>query len=533
MSRNTLCSNSNRSRCLAIIFLFLIFGQIEGQRRSAEPQEEITFQQVTEREYQKAFNELWPLGFRPESAKVQTIDGEVLFSLRMKKPKFPIDCQANHLLTDARFSELDQKYKSQDYKLRIHETFDWFGTRRHLAIWMRASKAQPLGQIWKLAKQVPASGKARRRFRALDNLYKSFLFKNQIPGATVAVAYQGKIIYERGFGYSELDDEIEMLPETRMRIASISKPITAAAIMRLVDQRKLSLSQPVFQTILVPKDAPVDPRIQNITIDHLLRHRGGWDRGKSYDPMFIQQRIAKHFETKTPVGTDKIVEYMLTQPLDFTPGTKEVYSNFGYCVLGRVIEKITKMNYETYVRNEILGPVGANSMAIGGTLKSELQSDETHYYSRTGRLANSIIEPGKSDQPRQYGGWHLESLDSHGGWISSAGDLVKFASAFDAPNDCPIMSADAVKTMFIPFELTRLNRSKSYYAYGWRVVLIADGKANTFHSGKLTGTSTMLVRRHDGYTWAFLFNCGSDLNGKTLSSKMDSLMHQAVNAVKN
>ncbi len=510
-------------------------GRAPMQEREQEL-EEYVFERVTEREYQQAFDELWPKGYRPDKAKVESVDGEVKFSLLMRRPVVPVDCVAKHLLTDDKFQELDREMQGRDFNLRIHETFTWLGTDRHLAVWMRESKAKPLVEIWRSAKRIPSNGKTHRRFRSVDDMMQQFLFENQVPGATLAISRDGQLIYEKGFGYSDIEQETEMLPDTQMRIASVTKPITAAAIMRLADQGKLSLDEPVFQTILAPEDEPTDQRLLDITVDHLLRHRGGWDRGKSYDPMFIQDRVSEHFGVKTPVNPDRIIEYMMKQPLDFEPGSREAYSNFGYSVLGRLIERVSGKSYEDYVQSEILDPVGAGSMKIGGTLKSELQENETRYYTRSGGLTDeSVAEPGKFDQPVQYGGWDLTTLDSHGGWIASASDLVRFASAFDQPEDCDLMSLDAIKTMFVPIDLGALKAGRRgvsrYYCYGWRVVINKAGQANAYHSGKLAGTSTLLLRRYDGLSWAILFNCESDPEGKTLSSKIDPLIHQAVNAI--
>ncbi len=528
-------------RPIFALFLLLILAgtilaqQQKSQRPTNRDLDEYVFDRVTEREYQQAFDTYWPQGYRPAMAKVETINGDTKFSLLMQRPSSPIDCTAKHLLTDQSFRKLNQELSNRDFQLTIHEEFEWSGTNRHLAVWTRASKAKPLEAIWDAADRIPASGKTHRRFRPVDRLMQQFLFENQIPGATLAISRNGKIFYERGFGYSNTEAKEEMQPATRMRIASISKPITAAAIMRLVDQGKLSLDARVFQTVLASDRPPADKRVLDITVDHLLRHRAGWDRSQSYDPMFIQDRVATFFDTTTPVGTDKIIKYMLTQKLDFDPGSREAYSNFGYCVLGRVIEKVTGMGYEEFVRREILEPLGADATVIGGTLESELLDDEAHYYTRSGMLTDeSVMEPGKFDQPRQYGGWYLRSLDSHGGWISTAGDLVRFASAFDQPEKCKLMSEEAVRTMFLPVDLKSIpqrNRTRRYYAYGWMVVTTNDRQVNTFHSGKLAGTSTLLVRRFDGYNWAVLFNCGSDQQGKTLSSKIDPLIHRAVNAI--
>jgi N-acyl-D-amino-acid deacylase len=129
-------------------------------------------------------------------------------------------------------------------------------------------------------------------------------------------------------------------------------------------------------------------------------------------------------------------------------------------------------------------------------------------------------------------------MDSHGGWIASAVDLVRFASSFDDPRHSKILSAKSIETIFArpPGEtgLTKDGKPKPvYYGCGWEVRHVGSGeKINTWHNGALDGTSTLLVRRADGLTWAVLFNTRDDAQGKDLSGEIDSLVHKAADEVK-
>src|SRR5262249_38714238 len=154
-------------------------------------------------------------------------------------------------------------------------------------------------------------------------------------------------------------------PRSLFRIASVSKPITSAAVLQLVEQGKLGLDDRVVDLLDVRHNgdpiAPADPRLKRVTIRHLLQHRGGWDRDKSFDPMFRSVRIAREFGTRPPAGPELIIASMWKRPLDFDPGARSCYSNFGYCVLGRVIEKVSGISYEAYVREHILAPLGIHA----------------------------------------------------------------------------------------------------------------------------------------------------------------------------
>ena len=128
------------------------------------------------------------------------------------------------------------------------------------------------------------------------------------------------------------------------RIASVSKPITAVAILQLVERGKLKLSDKIVDVLKMEphleEGAKLDERWKDVTIEHCLLHTGGWNRDKSYDPMFQAPRMAKSLEVELPIEPAHVIRYMLGQPLDFDPGAQYAYSNFGYCLLGRVIEKV-------------------------------------------------------------------------------------------------------------------------------------------------------------------------------------------------
>src|SRR5262249_9689546 len=178
----------------------------------------------------------------------------------------------------------------------------------------------------------------------------------------------------------------------------------------------------------------LDPRWQEVTILQLLQHTGGWNRDKTFDPMFRSRQIANALDIKTPPKQEDIIRYMLGRPLDFDPGTDDAYSNFGYCLLGRVIEKVGGQPYGDHVRQEVLAPLGIRDMRLGKTLLSERAPHEVRYYDEKQRTGPAVLGPQIGEPvPLPYGAWSIETMDSHGGWIGSAVDLVCFASAFDDP----------------------------------------------------------------------------------------------------
>ena len=289
--------------------------------------------------------------------------------------------------------------------------------------------------------RLPVTGKAEAELASLNRMMTEFLPKYRIPGGAFAVARNGRIAYERGFGHADRDAREPVKPDALFRVASISKPITAVAILQLVERGKLKLDAKVFDVLGLtdPKgpDISFDERWRKVTILHLLHHAGGWDRGTSFDPMFRSSKIADVLKTKPPAGPADIIRYMLRQPLQFDPGAY-AYSNFGYCLLGRVIEKVSGLPYEDYVRREVLAPLGVRRMRVGHTLLKDRARDEVRYYKADNAMVPALLGP-ELGQPVAvpYGGFYLEAMDSHGGWIASAADLVRFAAAFNVPDRCP------------------------------------------------------------------------------------------------
>jgi CubicO group peptidase (beta-lactamase class C family) len=379
------------------------------------------------------------------------------------------------------------------------------------------------------------TGAHRAELGPFDELMTSFVKEQHVPGAALAVTKEGRLVYARGFGGADREGHQTVAPNALFRIASISKPITAAAVLHLVENNRVGLDDTVWHLLKLAESA--DARWKNVTLLHLLQHTGGWDRDVSFDPMFRYRRIAEALKVSLPIEPQHIIQFMLTQPLDFDPGTRYAYSNFGYCLLGRVIEHVTGSTYEHYVQKHVLRLVGIGRMRLGKTPLAERAHGEVMYYDERDREGPAVVGNIGAAVPLPYGAWSLEVMDAHGAWLASAVDLVRFASAFDEPGKCPILRADSVEKMFAhPQGLAGYQADGSphpaYYACGWNVRPIGSkGRRNTWHAGALDGTSTLLVRRHDRTNWAVLFNTRNGPNGKSLSGQIDSLVHKAADQV--
>jgi CubicO group peptidase (beta-lactamase class C family) len=383
------------------------------------------------------------------------------------------------------------------------------------------------------------------KLEAYDKLMTDFMRDHNPPGAALAVAYRGRLVYARGFGHADVEKQELAKPTSLFRIASISKTFTSAAVLWLVEKGKLKLDDRVFPILhlepLLEGGAKMDPRWHDITVRHCLQHTGGWDRGKSFDPMgaHTAERVAEAFRVSLPIDHYQIIRYTMGKLLDSDPGTSYAYSNFGYCVLGRVIEAVSKKPYGAFVAKNILAPLGIRRMKLGKNLLEDRTPGEVKYYDGGDRTSRAISGPNIGRRvPLPYGVECLETMDANGGWIASAVDLLRFATALDEPEKCRILNKRTIETMLAPPPGAAGHQpngkpKQSFYACGWNVRSSQDnGHCTKSHAGLLAGSSTMLFCRHDGVDWAALFNCDADKNGKEFAGMINPLLHQVADETK-
>ena len=219
--------------------------------------------------------------------------------------------------------------------------------------------------------------------RKFDRLIERFIQKWELKGVSFALMKDDRLIYSKGYGYADLEKGIPMDVMHVFRIASISKLITAVGIMKLQEEGKLKLSDCVFGPQGILNDSVFsdikDKRSCKITVEHLLRHQGGYTLAYG-DPMFNPLLIAKKMNVQPPADLNTMIRYVLSRRLQYTPGTSSAYSNIGYGILSRVIEKASGMDYETYIRKHILLPAGCFDMHLGKNLYEEKLPNEVKYY---------------------------------------------------------------------------------------------------------------------------------------------------------
>jgi CubicO group peptidase (beta-lactamase class C family) len=388
-----------------------------------------------------------------------------------------------------------------------------------------SSRNAPLNNITPLSYKLTNELSADPSMKSVDSIITDFLARNKIKGASVAITRDSKLVYAKGFGWANEEKGIAVEPKHIFRIASVSKLITAVTIMKIAEEGRISLDDHVFGREGILNDSIYlnykDNRIEKITVLHLLNHTPGWNNKKE-DPLFESEAIARKMNVKPPADIETVIQYYLQQDLSYDPGTKYCYSNFGYAVLGKIIEKVTGMDYEDYVQFAILHPLGIYDMHIGKSSMEERPDNEVCYYvlGRDSRFysVDGSGEPGS----KVYSGNNIELLSAAGGWVASAPELIKFIVAVDGfPEKPDILSDESIETM------TKADR-RTRKLIGWRG---ADGYGTWWRTGTLTGTSALIIRNRNGINWVVLMNTTTKGRSR-IHNEMSKTMFNAVKSVK-
>lgn len=337
----------------------------------------------------------------------------------------------------------------------------------------------------------------------------------------------------RGYGLAERETQRPVQPTTRFRLGSLAKPLTAVAVLQLVEQGRLGIDDPLLPVLGETGPRPErisDPRVHRITIRHLLQHTAGFDRGISGDAVFMPHsgRSVERQQAAMPPSCETILRDNLERKLDFDPGTRYAYSNLGYCILGRVVERISGQAYGDYVRQHVLGPAGATGAQLARTF--EAADSEAAYYDYPGAplveatpgvgSARTVVAP--------YGAYAMETMDSFGGWIASAPDYLRFMMAVDGQRGPALLRPATVQMMLA--SPPGQGPKPSYYGLGM-MVRVVKGGMNWFHTGSHAGTKTLAVRASSGKAWVVTFNSlPKDRSG--FSGDVDATLWRAANAVK-
>ena len=351
----------------------------------------------------------------------------------------------------------------------------------------------------------------------IDGIIEKFRVQNGLKGITVAIVKDEKLIFTKGYGFANEEAQIQATPNQLFRIASVSKLITAVAIMRLVENSKISLESKVFGKDGILNDEQFlhikDRRLEKITVRNLLNHSGGWTQHYG-DLAFLPKAVAKGIGESLPVNINSYIKFVTTHKVHFEPGSNSVYSNLGYVILGKVISTVSGMDYEAFVKKEVLEPAGIVDMQLGKSFFEEALPNEVKYYQpEDGQPIESYDGSGRMVS-KIYGGNDIHLLSSAGGWLSSATDLMKLIVVIDnEPGVKDILTPESIR------EMTQVD-SRGLDPLGWRAT---NERGEWWRTGTLPGTSALVKRQPDGYSWVILSNT-SNYKGPHLAIEMDRVM---------
>jgi len=282
----------------------------------------------------------------------------------------------------------------------------------------------------------PASGPIVPELEPLEQAMTNYLVSHQFEAGTIALMYNSLPVFRQGYGWRDTNFTEVIHPDTLFRLASVSKMLTASAITKLIDEGVISDNTLVYSYLGIPPWGGVlgDSRITNITVGELLDHSGGWNRDTSPvgDPPFDTIEISQQMGLNYPAAATNVISWMFSKPLDFTPGTTNVYSNFGYQILGRVIEKASGMSYINYIQKVLLNPaIIANPLGFTNLIQSrsrprDLAPWETWYADLPTLYQSAVDYPTNLQVRWADGGGYYESFDSFGGLSASAIGLCHY-----------------------------------------------------------------------------------------------------------
>lgn len=338
----------------------------------------------------------------------------------------------------------------------------------------------------------------------MDRAIENYMTQWGLRGSSLAIMKNDSLVYAKGYGWADEEEEMRMYPGNIMRLASVSKLITATGIMVLKERGMLSLEDRVFGPEGILNDPGFtevirDTNCYSITVEHLLRHQAGFTT-RAGDPMFITGTIMQQNHLKEAPDHDTLTKIVLRRRLGFRPGTSQDYSNFGYMLLSMVIEHVTGQDYETWMQENVLKPAGCSDMHISENYYKERRSNEVKYYVHLKEeLADEFNNSGRK-VVRCYGGSDVKSLSGAGAWVASAPELARFVASIDGRPEVPdIISEESVR------EMTRYI-DENTYSLGWNDTR-EDGTWT--RTGTLSCTSALIKYYPDGECWILVTNTGT------------------------
>jgi serine beta-lactamase-like protein LACTB len=327
---------------------------------------------------------------------------------------------------------------------------------------------------------VGYSAAADPHFAEIDALLKKNRLAWNTPGMAVAVVEHDEITHVFGDGFADLENQTRAGAKTMWRIASVSKPIAATAIMQLVETGAVKLDDPIWTYI------PWYPRKAGnvITVRHILTHTSGI---RHYDYAAGEKESSEYYAT---VEAGSHVNGVDREPLQFTPGTSYLYSTYAYLLLAGIVEKASGLRYEAYLAEHIFAPAGMKTACLDRN--RELIPNRARFY-RKGDSGKEVFNAPYVDSSYKW---------AAGGIMATVEDLAHYAIALDTGK---LLKPATTAQVLTPFVLP--NGASTGYGLGWHVETDKEGRQWVYHSGGATGGAAFVMRAPaDGLAIVLLCN---------------------------
>jgi len=358
-----------------------------------------------------------------------------------------------------------------------------------LALTTGASAMQPQGE------GPIVTGEASPGLERFDQIMIELMRQHSAPGGALCLSKEGRLVYARGFGWALVRARQPARPETKFGLASVSKAITGVAILRLVDQGRLGLDDRAFGYLRDLRPLPgtqVDPRTATITIRQLLNHSAGYKRQPDV------QAVSKRFRLPLPrLREDHLVQFFLGRPLDYDPGTEQHYSNYGFVVLGAIVERATGLDYGAAVHRLVFEPMGVRGLRLGHG--GAYGPDTAHRYGEKGEELPPIDLPG----------------GAAGGWIASAVEMTRFLCALDGTRGRGFLTEATYRAMLAPpSPPLRPRPGGHWFGLGWDDVRETPNGPSYAKDGGINGVRSFIGHMPGNVEWTVLFNGGRNVPGQ-------------------
>jgi CubicO group peptidase (beta-lactamase class C family) len=436
-------------------------------------------------QYQQEFDSLSAQGYQLNVVSTAVLGGQSLYTAVWKQPGDGNPGQSYHGLSAMNYQGASWNAYYQGYRPVLTSAFNPSGGERFNVIFRHNGGMSP------------------DHLALINDAIDGYMQSNNIPGLSLAISREGRLVYAQGFGLADQSANQWVHPHHRFRIASVSKPITSAAILKLRDLCGLDLDQTVFGPGALLGETygnpPYSVQERAITVRQLLQHTTGWTTDGIWQ-----------------VGSDNPGDAIDWQLADSAgaptsaPGSFYTYMNIGYAVAGRVIEQRSGRSYEKFVQDELLAPSCVTDMEIGGRTLAERKPNEVVYYQSGGGNPYNL-SPSR--------------MDAHGGWIAKPIDLLLFLRRIDSnTNQADLLQPDSLTAMRTPSMAPGPSGGGTNYALGLGVTSGGWG-----HNGAMSGTLADLTYRNDGI--AFAVTCNTRPSDDQFAGVLKATINNLINTL--